>query len=501
MSQKKPEGPQGIAKVIKVFIQFFFGVLWRGIRNSTTWSRQIIGRWLLYISWLSLVVYGPRWSLSASLDSIATLFNSRLLEWLSRHTHLQMISLSLVPVFIWLFLKGFRNWSAIKRYQNALAHLGLKTSTGFIPKVADVIDVTDNQRRILVQSVGIDIASFREKKGAMESAFNTIVKDIEYSYSSKQLIEILAVDKELPTNIRFEDCLEQLKRPYTFLVGQALDGLIVADLCEIHHMLIAGATGGGKSVFFKQALVGLLHSSRMLQLYLIDLKRGVEFKKFGELSNVSIAKDEASAVMMLRRIVKEMDRRFAILEKNGSNEISPERDNLDRIVVAVDEASVLFTVEKSSKENKAIAQEARELTDKIAKLGRAAGIHLILATQKVVKETIDTRVQTNINAKMCFRVNTTASSNTVLGNKMAAELPDIKGRGIWSVGSQFTHVQVPNLNAEEIKEEIGNLTNVFNGASSPLKQKMLETKGPLRDQPEELTVKISPAETTAAPEA
>jgi S-DNA-T family DNA segregation ATPase FtsK/SpoIIIE len=173
-----------------------------------------------------------------------------------------------------------------------------------------------------------------------------------------------------------------------------------------------------------------------------------------------------------------MERRFQYLEKNSFTEIVPERDQLDRIVVAVDEASVLFTVGKLSKKAKATAEGARELTDKIAKLGRAAGIHLILATQKVVKETIDTRVQTNINAKMCFRVNTIASSMTVLNNKRASELPDVKGRGIWSVGSKDLVVQVPYLNNEEIIEELTGLTAKFNSEESPLKQKMLETMVP-----------------------
>jgi DNA segregation ATPase FtsK/SpoIIIE-like protein len=173
-----------------------------------------------------------------------------------------------------------------------------------------------------------------------------------------------------------------------------------------------------------------------------------------------------------------MEDRFRYLEKKGFTEIVPERDQLDRIVVAVDEASVLFTVGKSSKETKAVAEGARELTDKIAKLGRAAGIHLILATQKVVKETIDTRVQTNINAKMCFRVNTIASSMTVLNNKKAADLPDVKGRGIWSVGSNDLVVQVPYLDSDEIGEELMGLTAKFNGEASPLKQKMLQTMAP-----------------------
>ena len=111
-------------------------------------------------------------------------------------------------------------------------------------------------------------------------------------------------------------------------------------------------------------------------------------------------------------------------------------DQLDRLVVGIDEASVLFTVEKGVRgANKDFALEARELADKLTKLGRAAGIHVIIATQKITKETVDTRVQTNVGAKICFRVGTAPSSVNVLGNTRAHTLPDIKGRAIWSVGS------------------------------------------------------------------
>ena len=374
----------------------------------------------------------------------------------------------------------------MKKHQKAMDHLGLKTPTGLAPAVVRVVELGNTQRRILVHAVGIDVASFREKKGILESSFNAIVNEVRVTPSNRQMVEILISEKELPNLVRFDDCSESLSKPYTFLVGETMDGFIVADLCQIHHMLVAGATGGGKSVFFKQALVGILKTSKHIQLYLLDLKRGVEFKVFDKLDNVVLAKDEATALSALQAVAAEMDRRFQFLEKNNLTEISPDRDGLDRIVVAIDEASELFIMEKTSKEAKALAQEARELTDKIAKLGRAAGIHLILATQKVVKETIDTRVQTNINAKMCFRVNTIASSMTVLNNKKAADLPKINGRGIWSVGSSDLVVQVPFLDNDGVSEEIESLTAKFNGKASPLKKPMLQLTSVKNEQPNRL---------------
>ena len=352
----------------------------------------------------------------------------------------------------------------VRKYQNGLDHLGLKTSSDLKPVVVDSYRVGDHQKKLLVRAIGIDLNDFKNRKGALESAFNAIVEDIRVLESDRQFVEILLAEKALPKLVSYDAVSEKyLVRPYTFLVGQSLGEFLVGNLLELHHMIVAGSTGGGKSYFFKQALMGIAESSKHIQFYLIDLKRGVEVKLFERLENVRIAKESHEAIAILNAVVAEMDRRFKYLEDKSLTEISPERDKMDRIVVAIDEASVLFTIEKSSRSSKAAAESARDLTDRIAKLGRAAGIHLILATQKVVKETIDTRVQTNINARMVFRVNTVASSMTVLGNKLAAELPEIKGRGIWSVGSKDIVLQVPRLSPEEAADRVDDLLEKFNG--------------------------------------
>lgn len=466
-------------------------MIWAGARHGVRWSSRVGLIWGVYFVWLLLVVFGPRWNLSVLLQWLGSICGfGGFGAWMGAHVPrgVQLGAFFLLPFCGWLFGCGFRTWLALAKYQRALTHLGLKTPTGLEPKVARVVELENKQRRILIHAVGLDVAGFRDKKGALEASFNAIVQDIRVTPSNRQMVEILVSDKELPTLVRFDEHAETLRKPYTFLVGETMESFIVADLCEIHHMLVAGATGGGKSVFFKQALVGLLKSSKHLQLYLLDLKRGVEFKVFDTLENVVVAKDEAAALSALQVVVAEMNRRFRYLEEKGFTEIVPGRDGLDRIVVAVDEASVLFTIGKASKESKAVAIGARELTDEIAKLGRAAGIHLILATQKVVKETIDTRVQTNINAKMCFRVNTIASSMTVLNNKKAADLPDVKGRGIWSVGSNDLVVQVPYLDSEAIADEIASLAGKFNGNASPLKQPMLQLTAPKKEPVNALVV-------------
>jgi len=469
-----------LAVILGIIGAFLFGLIVKGAFRKSTWTKNTIRFWLLYPLYISLFVFSRSWDIPLILDTSSWIFPKGLGEWVYFHIspRAQLVLLTVVPFLLWLAFKGA--WTMIKlhRYQKALAYLGLKPAAGQKLAVVDVISTSPGQKKMILSAIGFDIADIRAKKAVLESSLNVFVQDIRVSKSNRQVIEVLASDRELPNLIPYDEVATRLVEPFSFLVGEGMNGLIVASLLKVHHLLVAGASGGGKSFFVKQLLVGLLQSSSHIQFYLLDLKKGVEMKVFERLKNVFIAKNSVTAIEALDAVVKEMDRRFDYLEKNGFTEMDCKRDKLDRIVVLVDEASELFTVVRSSKAIKESAENARELADKIAKLGRVAGIHLILATQKVVKETIDTRVQTNINARMIFRVNTTASSMTVLGNKLASDLPEIKGRGIWSVGSKDLVVQAPKLDNEEVAAKVALFAQKFNGEDSPLFQKMLNTKEP-----------------------
>ena len=270
-------------------------------------------------------------------------------------------------------------------------------------------------------------------------------------------------------------------RPYTFRVGEAREGLVEQDITKLPHMLIAGTTGGGKSMFFRQALLGLLESSSNIQMYLLDLKQGVEMNDFAKLPNVEVAKNEAEAVTVLENIVIEMKDRFNHLAKSGKKQIDCTRDKVDRIIVGIDEASVLFAKSAGrSKSDNEMSARARELTHNIAKLGRAAGIHLVVATQKVTKETIDTHIQDNIEGRMIFRMHTPFGSQNVLNAADANKLPDIAGRGIWKCGPILTTVQAPFISEEEMEQRLKQIKGEFEVGDKKNQQKVLYT--PISEQ-------------------
>lgn len=357
-------------------------------------------------------------------------------------------------------LVGLRDFKQMQEFQKKLNRIGLKGAEGAFFRVVSVHNVDEFKTTLVIKSVGIGIDKYQQKKSDIEASFAEEVDSIANG-GNPQIIILYLTKRKLPKLVKYHDVEAQLVKPHSFIIGESMKGVVTRTLESLPHLLIAGTTGGGKSVFFKQTLVSLLKSTPRLQLYLLDLKRGVEMKEFGELPNVRIAKTEAEACQMLKKIKDEMDRRFEYLEKTGNKEIIPARDKMDKIVVGIDEASVLYSKVKGNTTKAHLINTAREYTDELAKLARAAGIHLIFATQKVSKETIDTKVQENIGGRVCFRMNTMTNSVTVLGNKKAFELPDIKGRAVWASGNDFLEIQAPFLDDDELKNEVEALQEKF----------------------------------------
>ena len=418
-----------------------------------------------------------------NLNSInPSLFSLDLIDWLSsiQWQYYFLILFSSLN-FLKLLFFGTKEYRERQKYQKAINRVSLKAGDGTEANLREVKKKDRFKTKLIIFSEGIGIDKFQAKKADLSSAFGQIIEKIKPGRNPKYT-EIYLSKINIPTKSNFSELQKSLNGSYSFLIGESLSGTLIQNISTLPHLLIAGTTGGGKSVYFKQTLLGLLKTSPNLQMYLIDLKKGVEMKDFEELPNVKILKTELEAVKTLKMLKDEMDKRFDFLEREKLREINPKRDKLDKILIGIDEASVLYTKVKANTTKGNLIQEARELTDYLAKLGRAAGYHLILATQKVTKETIDTKVQENIGARMCFRMNTLLGSMTVLGNKKAYELPDIKGRGIWAHGNNFIEVQAPFISEEEIQLEVEAIIEEFNNKTRKNLGLLIEREEPLRPQ-------------------
>ena len=425
------------------------------------------------------------WLLHSLLPDIFTY------DWALRHSLSKTINhfflLGSLYTCLTSYFVGLREHGKIQKIERAFKKVGIKNSLGEYPKVLEVKKVADLRSRVRLLTDGIDLSDFTTKSGALETSLRSLIEDVRRE-EDPQFVNLYLTNKRIPKKILYRDVCQSLTEPYTFIVGKSLGDVITQDISSLPHMLTGGATGSGKSVFLEQVLMGLLDFSPRLQVYLLDLKNGLELRDFTICPNVEMVKDVSSGLLLLIEVRDEMRRRFNILEKSGHKRIDPERDKLDRIVVCIDEASVLYGTWKVNAADKENAAKASEITDEIAKLSRAAGIHLILATQKVTKETINTHIQENLEGRMCFEVNSIQGSTVLLGNASAKDLPHIPGRGIWKVGSKMVEVQTPYIDEEEIKTRCQIIRDDFEGGKRALHQPMLSTKKVIEASSEEVDV-------------
>ena len=212
----------------------------------------------------------------------------------------------------------------------------------------------------------------------------------------------------------------------TFAIGKNLIGeTVVADICKMPHLLVAGATGTGKSVGLNSLLVSLMmkYSPSELRFVIVDPKQ-VEFTVFDGIPHMlfnEIICDAKKAVAMLNWAVKEMEARYTKLREavvhnidEYNAQIDPRRQHkMYRIVFIIDEFADLMSVEKKSIEEK-IAR--------IAQKARAAGMYLILATQRPSVNIMEGSIKTNFTSRIAFKMSNATDSITILGEAGAEKL-------------------------------------------------------------------------------
>ncbi|MCJ7667103.1 MAG: DNA translocase FtsK [Anaerolineae bacterium] len=217
--------------------------------------------------------------------------------------------------------------------------------------------------------------------------------------------------------------------PLTIALGRDVSGQpVIADLALMPHLLIAGATGSGKSVCLSSILTSLLfqNSPARLRFLLVDPKM-VELVHFNGLPHLAkpVVREVQKASFALRGVMKEMDRRYQEFAKAGIrniehyNSLCEKRgeEPLPYIVVAIDELADLMMVDPD---------EIERLICRLAQLSRATGIHLIIATQRPSVDVVTGLIKANFPARICFAVSSQVDSRVVLDTAGAETL---LGRG------------------------------------------------------------------------
>lgn len=219
------------------------------------------------------------------------------------------------------------------------------------------------------------------------------------------------------------------KSKLAFAIGKKLSGsVVVGDLSTMPHMLIAGATGSGKSVCINSIITSILYkaSPEEVKLILIDPKM-VELNHYNGIPHllIPVVTDPKHASGALNWAIREMTERYKLFKENGVRDISRYNEvindnngnKMPKIVIIIDELADLMMV---------AAREVENAICRLAQLARAAGIHLVLATQRPSVDVITGLIKANVPSRISFAVSSMMDSRTILDMGGAEKL---LGRG------------------------------------------------------------------------
>ncbi len=243
--------------------------------------------------------------------------------------------------------------------------------------------------------------------------------------------------------------------PLTLALGKDIAGNAqVADLCKMPHLLIAGSTGSGKSVCVNSIIVSFLYKSSPedVKLILIDPKV-VELAEYNGIPHLlmPVVTEPKKAAGALGSAVQEMERRYRLFAENNVRDIKsfnklaaerPELEKMPYIAIIIDELADLMMV---------VGKDVEDSICRIAQKARAAGMHLIVATQRPSVDVITGLIKANIPSRIAFAVSSQVDSRTILDGSGAEKLLGMGDMLFMPVGApKPTRIQGTFVRDEEI---------------------------------------------------
>ncbi len=264
--------------------------------------------------------------------------------------------------------------------------------------------------------------------------------------------------REIISNEKFQK--KEIKLPIA--LGKSISGLpIIGDLTTMPHLLIAGTTGSGKSVCINTIIVSLLYklSPDKCKFILIDPKM-LELSAYEGIPHLlcPVITDSKKATCALDWTVREMNNRYKLMTKVGVRNIdgynSKHRLKMPYIVVVVDEMSDLMLV---------AGKEIENYIQKLSQMARAAGIHIIMATQRPSVDVITGTIKANFPTRVSFQVSSKIDSRTILGEQGAEQLLGKGDMLFMSSANRIVRIHGPYISEREIEQ----ITSILRAQGDP----------------------------------
>ena len=338
---------------------------------------------------------------------------------------------------------------------------------GFLEKILMDFGVSGNIKKVSHGPV-VTLNEFEPAAGVKVSKIINLSDDIARNTSSESArIATIpgsnTVGIELPNNYRENVYLSEILSNPDFkkrdiklpiALGKNISGKpIVGDLTSMPHLLIAGTTGSGKSVCINTIILSLLyrHTPDRCKFILIDPKM-LELSTYEGVPHLlcPVITEAKKAASVLGWVVKEMENRYRLMTKDGVRNIDGYNGKhqlpMPYIVVVVDEMSDLMLV---------AGKEIENYIQKLSQMARAAGIHIIMATQRPSVDVITGTIKANFPTRISFQVTSKIDSRTILGEQGAEQLLGKGDMLYMSSANKIVRIHAPFVSDNEI-EKINN---------------------------------------------
>lgn len=289
---------------------------------------------------------------------------------------------------------------------------------------------------------GLCLEDFEKRKQAIEQ-FAGCPVELEYGFKNLILKAYTETEKTLYPYEPYE-----VKGDMEIIIGYDRCGkMVTCDLSKGEpHMYVGGETNSGKSTFLRCVLVNLVLKND-IELWLSDLKNGVEFSIFENCKKVlRLAKNVPETKTMLSEISKEVDRRYDLFRQHKVKDIKQYRKSVSKNIkyqlLVVDEFADLM-----------YDKEAQNVLQTLAAKSRACGIHLLLATQRPDAVVLPGRLKANISTILALKCLNGTNSKIILDHPGAEDLRGF-GHGIFKRGFEEVYIQSPLVEPDEAERSI-----------------------------------------------
>lgn len=341
-------------------------------------------------------------------------------------------------VVIGFFCMKWSEWFIDEKYSKAFQMVGLINKVREEPIYLEQ-KMTDNNFFIIrFNSVGIGIEKWKDKKQEIESALDISISKIKIGNKNTEII-IEGMKGKFDYSMPIYWKNSYLTPRNSLILGESMGKQISVDLDVYPHILLGGSTGSGKTNLLKLLLMQCIKKD--YAVYIADFKGKVDFSyKWDKYCHFMTTIEDV--ISNLDGICKELLDRQIIFGSKGYKDIDiyneQEENKLQHIVFACDEVAELMDTTGYNKEEKNKIAIVQRKLGMIARLGRAFGIHLLLATQRPSVDVINGAIKNNISARICGRAEKTLSQ-IILDNIDASDMidPDIQGMFVNQDGEVF----------------------------------------------------------------